>query len=124
MICLLVPELRHILLETPGVWSPADLRICMAWCLVLVPYIAWNVRQSSPPVDRLLGDLSFPFYLLHFPVLSIGTAVGLFAPDWAGKLAALLAAVTLTLLVYQFIDRPIEAWRIGRRSRLTPALAE
>jgi peptidoglycan/LPS O-acetylase OafA/YrhL len=124
VICLLVPELRHILLKTPGVWSPADLRICMAWCLVLVPYIAWNVRQSSPPVDRLLGDLSFPFYLLHFPVLSIGTAVGLFAPDWAGKLAALLAAVTLTLLVYQFIDRPIEAWRIGRRSRLTPALAE
>ncbi len=124
LLCLLVPDLRHILLKTPGVWSTADLRICMTWCLLLLPYIAWNVRQSSPPVDRLLGDLSFPFYLLHFPVLSIGTAVGLFAPNWAGKLAALLAAVTLTLLVYQFVDRPIEAWRVARRSRLTPALAE
>ncbi|TFU05755.1 acyltransferase [Polymorphobacter arshaanensis] len=124
LVCFLVPGLSHIVLKTPGVWSDADLRVGMAWCLLLIPFIAWNVRQIAPPIDRLLGNLSYPFYLLHYPVLSIGMAAGWFAPGWAGKLVALLATVVVTLLTYRFIDRPIEDWRIARRTRLMPVPAQ
>jgi peptidoglycan/LPS O-acetylase OafA/YrhL len=77
--------------------------------LLAVPFVAWNVHMRSSRFDRWLGDLSFPFYLLHFPVIwGLGHLMG---DTLVMKVAALVCAIALTILLNRIVDRPFEAWR-------------
>ena len=38
--------------------------------VAIIPILAINVKQPSPPTDRLLGNLSYDIYLFHW-VLAI-----------------------------------------------------
>jgi peptidoglycan/LPS O-acetylase OafA/YrhL len=116
-----VPETYPVIFKTRHFWWLVSVQTI--WTLLLVPLVAWNLHRasSSPPYDRMLGDLSFPFYLVHVPV----TALVFMAlpPNLIGKGVALIACLVATLLLYWFVDRPIERWRIGRRRRLAQAAA-
>jgi peptidoglycan/LPS O-acetylase OafA/YrhL len=83
--------------------------------MLCLPYVATSLSKKSHSFDRVLGDLSFPVYLFHWPALVI-----------AGKLIATgripLAVgltIVLTLVAYTLIDRPSEVFRYnfveGRR---------
>ena len=81
----------------------------MVLCLPLVPFLAWNVHQPSSTLDRHLGNLTFPFYLVHFPLV-VATA-GLTASVSANKFIALGAATVAMFAVYILVDRPFERFR-------------
>lgn len=113
--CLLlmatVPALQTLLSKSESQWW-RDL-VHLAWCLLLVPFIAWNVHQPSNALDRHLGNLSYPFYLLH-PLIIVLAVVALGPLHLAGKLAALAATLLATLMLYVMIDRPIDRLRKRR----------
>lgn len=90
----------------------------LAVCLALTPFVAWNVHQPSPEIDRHLGNLSFPFYLVHFPI--VAAMQDATASPAADKLAALLLSTAATLALYRVVDRPMERFR-RKRARVAAA---
>jgi peptidoglycan/LPS O-acetylase OafA/YrhL len=90
--------------------------------VVAVSGSAWTARLLSTPFSRWLGRISFPLYLMHFPVLVSVTSGAIIATDGAGVLnlpvALLIAFGSLGLsLVVATAFLPVEtatAW-VGRR---------
>lgn len=86
--------------------------VAMAWTFA-IPYIFELTRRSR--IDRVIGELSYPVYLVHVPLLYLVMphlkqalpALGLI-PDYF-VLAALSLATAFA--IWWLIDRPIDAWR-------------
>ncbi len=67
----------------------------------------------SHPLAAVIGRISYPLYLWHWPLLVL-PRTWLFRPLTTGEsLGAIAAAVLLSWLTYQFIERPIRAGRMG-----------
>jgi peptidoglycan/LPS O-acetylase OafA/YrhL len=77
--------------------------------LLFVPFIAWNIRQRSGDIDRLLGALSFPLYLVQEPCIIIAKAEMGQNAYW--KVGALALVLTATAALYVLIDAPTERLR-------------
>lgn len=104
---VVVPAFNTLLLKTESDWW-RDL-VHMGWCLLLTPFIAYNVRRPSPPVDRHLGNLSFPFYLAHPVIIRVAEAT--IPAPLVMRAGALAAALAVSLVLYLLIDRPLERLR-------------
>jgi peptidoglycan/LPS O-acetylase OafA/YrhL len=87
----------------------------------LIPYV-FNLTRSWK-FDRFLADMSFPLYLVHWPVGSISIYIReyflLSLPEYRGLVPAIASIAAAALLVI-FVERPIERWR---QSRIGPAKA-
>lgn len=80
------------------------------WILPLLPYLARSIDAPSPAGDRVLGDLSYPFYLVHAPLMLIAFGgLGLSAP--LGAAAVTIATFLMALAIYRWVDRPLERLR-------------
>jgi peptidoglycan/LPS O-acetylase OafA/YrhL len=68
-----------------------------------------NLRLSTRMSETLeyLGEISFPIYLLHYPVFFIltGTVFKSY-PDWNNGLFLTVFALCFAMLSYNFIDKP------------------
>lgn len=76
---------------------------------IAIPFVFTLTRNWK--WDRLIGDLSYPIYLLHF-VVFFGI-IPLFmsvASKWASTVG-LLVTVILSILLVRYLERPIDAWR-------------
>jgi peptidoglycan/LPS O-acetylase OafA/YrhL len=84
----------------------------------LIPYV-FNLTRSWR-FDRFLADMSFPLYLVHWPVGSIAMYLRdyflLPAPEYRGLVPAIASIAAAALLVV-FVERPVERWR---QSRIAP----
>jgi peptidoglycan/LPS O-acetylase OafA/YrhL len=92
------------------------------WMLPLLPYVACSLAVRSSPLDRHLGNVSYPLYLIHAPmIVFIEMHVG---RGLAPKAITFAAAMGLAVAIYWLIDRPMDRWRVAltERSR-RPALA-
>ena len=95
------------------------------WLLPLLPWIAHALQTRSSRLDRHLGNLSYPLYLVHAPVLAL--AAQALGDTPAGKLTGLAAAAAVTLALYVAVDRPLDAWRLavtGRAGRPSRPLVD
>lgn len=94
--------------------------------LLLFPLLVWlAVRWELPPVlkkaAQRLGDISYPLYVLHVPLLFLGDA----AREWTGSAEAGLpiyvASVALLAWPAAVADRAVRAWikrlRLARANR-------
>jgi peptidoglycan/LPS O-acetylase OafA/YrhL len=80
------------------------------WLLPLLPYIMRSLMVRSSRLDRHFGNLSYPFYLVHYAVIAWATArFGYGAPVKAG---ALMAAALVALTIYWLADRPMDKLRV------------
>jgi len=67
--------------------------------------------------DGLLGQLSFPLYLVHWPVCAFLASA--LAPRWAGTnpalpVLAMFVAVTVAVLLHRCVVAPVDRWRQAR----------
>ena len=83
----------------------------LAWTLTLLPFLAWNVARPSPALDRGLGGLSYPLYILHWPVIVLATT--LTGPlSSLDKIAVLAAIFALATAFYLTVDRRWDRLRL------------
>jgi len=74
--------------------------------------------------DRSLGNLSFPLYLVHWPVMVIALAVvRAIQPGPPGAIAAypilaVMTSIAASVLINRYVVKPVDEWRQARvRSR-------
>ncbi|MCI5045370.1 MAG: acyltransferase [Aquisalinus sp.] len=110
ILAALLPLTENYLIKDVVTPFPEDW-FGMLWALTLLPFIAWNVRQDSPPIDRHLGNISYTLYLVHWPVILIAQTylAGHFSQVW--KLAAIMVSFALAVLIYLAYDMPLERKR-------------
>jgi peptidoglycan/LPS O-acetylase OafA/YrhL len=113
-----VPGLGGLLFKAEFTDSLAQNLGHMAWILLLAPFVAWNINQPSDRLDRWLGDLSYPLYLVHLPVVRLLAEV-VPVTDAGGKLVAVAAIMVVSIALFIGVDRPLEArrQRLWRRAR-------
>jgi peptidoglycan/LPS O-acetylase OafA/YrhL len=81
------------------------------WMLPLLPYVARSVAIASGPLDRRLGDVSYPLYLVHAPLT--GAIIAQIGDSIPAKLAAICVALIVAAAIHLTLDRPAE--RLRRR---------
>ena len=91
-----------------------------AMVLIVFPAILLSTAASEPlfpKLARVSGDLSYPLYTLHVPVLRAISAVLIVAgvahpgpPGLIGEAGRLLALVALSYAAFRLYDRPIRGW--------------
>jgi peptidoglycan/LPS O-acetylase OafA/YrhL len=85
---------------------------------VLLPALFDFSRRSN--WDRSLGGLSYPLYLVHWPVFAfIASLVRAIDPSSIGKIAAfpivaIAIAIAASVLINRYIVNPIDDWRQTR----------
>ena len=91
----------------------------LSWILVGLPVIViFGASQRAPRrLARLLGDLSYPLYVLHWPCLAIMS--GLRQKVFRGidpivfYAAAVLGIIAVSWLVLKVYDEPLRRWLAG-----------
>lgn len=91
--------------------QPFDMDIwAMLWMVPLLPYVAHSLTIRSTKLDRHLGNLSYPLYLVHFPIIAVLT--GIYGTSLPVKACAIALGCVLALLVYWLFDRPVDKLRV------------
>ncbi len=117
-IGLVLPELRA------GIWivgrhseAPmnAVMQLWVAIAALSLPVVARSVRESSAPMDRMMGDLAYPLYLFHWMPRECYYALGgPSRPVWQAVALLLLNfafAVAGAWVIYKMVDRPLDRLR-------------
>lgn len=94
---------------------------------LFVPFITHNLRQKSTKADRVYGDFSYTIYLVHWSVIAVYNRLYAFSGFSLFRLgyiaAALALIVLLSLAVYWWFEKPVEAFRkkvVARMSEAEP----
>lgn len=90
-------------------------------CVILARPDAWFQRRVLASSGLLLiGLISYPLYLWHWPLLSLATIMEADRPSLTTRMVAVSGSVALAWLTFKYIERPI---RSRRRTRDAVTLA-
>ena len=82
-----------------------------------------DMPKKEARVDRFMGDLSYPMYLLHWPV-AVGLAWIGFDSRMLSRIgfftAAYATTITASTMLHLFLERPIDRFRASLRSKPSP----
>ena len=78
-------------------------------CAASIPFIFVASRRWT--ADRIIGDLSYPLYIVHIPAIWIVEATPWLGGKENGGPAALGLSLGFAGLLYLLVDRPVEYWR-------------
>lgn len=104
--------------------SPMSLNgIFEAVCIIGVfPIIVWlgasgtTTDNTSRRICRFLGDISFPLYIVHYPLMYafymwlIKTELYTFSETWPIAISTMACSICIAWLSLQFYDEPIRKW--------------
>jgi peptidoglycan/LPS O-acetylase OafA/YrhL len=87
--------------------------------VMMTPWAIYTTKQKSNSTDRMFGDLSYIFYLLHWSVIgALGTGEGTYADRFMLCAEAVVVLFVASWLIWALFDRPIgrlrSAW-VDRR---------
>lgn len=116
------PEMRPLLLKSPGLSPLVEQLGHLVWALLLLPLVARVLAGPSGARDRQLGDAAYALYLVHSPIITL-LAAGLALDGLALKLGALPATALATLFAWRCIDVPLERARRGGEPIVIPGFA-
>lgn len=96
--------------------------------VMMTPWAIYTTQQKSTATDRMFGDLSYIFYLLHWSVIgAIGTGEGSYLDRFVLCSEAVVVILAASWLIWLLFDRPIgrlrAAWVSGRRLMGEPGRA-
>jgi len=121
LVCLLIAIYNNTLAEYTPIQLVFSHKINLLLAVIMTPWALYTVRQPSNLFDRMLGDLSYIFYLLHWSILGImKTGEGSYFFRLVNCLLALLIITALSYLIWRFYDHPINQLRakwVKRRLR-------
>ncbi|MCV9926158.1 acyltransferase [Flavobacterium sp. LS1R49] len=101
-----------------NIWN----RLFECFCLIILfPFIVWlgaggKVHgKKAASVCKFLGDISYPIYITHFPIVYVYMAWvtnnGLsLAQSWHYAVLAVITSITVAYLTMKFYDLPIREW--------------
>ncbi|MEO1219932.1 MAG: acyltransferase, partial [Pseudomonadota bacterium] len=101
------PDFSRFLFKWNGTIEGTEI-FSMIWMLPLIPYVAYSLTIKSSLMDRHLGNLSYPFYLVHTLVLAGATFWLSGIPRVVG---ALIVTFAVSSLIYVLFDQPMERLR-------------
>ena len=94
--------------EFPGWW--ALMPTVGTVLLIAAGPLTWlNSKVLSHRSLVLLGLISYPLYLWHWPILSIANIVNYGAPALWIRIGAIAASIVMAWLVYKMVEKPIQA---------------
>jgi len=70
-----------------------------------IPLLFFLTRNNK--ADRWIGELSYPIYILHILTFYMITQF----TSWTTEGAGAIITVALSILMYQFVDKPLDRWR-------------
>lgn len=79
--------------------------------LSFVPAIAMVLKNRSSQLDLDFGGLSYPLYLVHYPIIRYIIHNNQFIPPEVAKAIAVLLSIIVGIALYVTIDRPLEKLR-------------
>ena len=97
-------------------------------CIALIfPALVWigacgTASGLTSKANRLLGEISYPLYIVHYPIMYIFYAwlikndIYEFRDCWYVALMVILSSIALAYLCLKFYDEPIRSW-LSKRSR-------
>jgi peptidoglycan/LPS O-acetylase OafA/YrhL len=90
--------------------------IGMLWVLF---YRFGSIRS---PALIYLGEISYPLYLLHYPVLfALTSSVLKTHPEWNYGIVQVAAALITAIVAYHFVERPLRRFGLPRSTGRSPA---
>lgn len=115
-----------IIFHVPYIHSDGALSlngIFEAACIIAVfPLVVWYAASgkttdiASTRICRFLGDISFPLYIVHYPLMYafymwlIKTRQYTLYETWAAALAVVTASIILAWLCLKLYDMPVRKW--------------
>lgn len=92
-------------------------------CIICIfPIIVWlgasgtTTDNTSRRICRFLGDISFPLYIVHYPLMYafymwlIKTELYTFSETWPIAISTMACSVCIAWLSMRFYDEPIRKW--------------
>lgn len=100
----------------------------MLIAVMMTPWALYTTQQKTGATDRMLGELSYIFYLLHWSVIgAMKTGEGSYFERIVLCSEALVVILAASYVIWLLFDRPINklraAWVAGRRVLGEPAPA-
>lgn len=115
-----------IIFHVPYIYSDGVLSlngVFEAVCIIAVfPLVVWyaasgkNTDGTSMHICRFLGDISYPLYIVHYPLMYafymwlIKTRQYTLYETWPVALAAVTASIILAWLCLKLYDMPVRKW--------------
>ena len=104
--------------------SPMSLNgIFEAVCIICIfPFIVWlgasgtTTDKTSRRICRFLGDISFPLYIVHYPLMYafymwlIKTELYTFSETWPIAISTMACSICIAWLSLRFYDEPVRKW--------------
>ena len=104
--------------------SPMSLNgIFEAVCIICIfPFIVWlgasgtTTDKTSRHICRFLGDISFPLYIVHYPLMYafymwlIKTELYTFSETWPIAISTMACSICIAWLSLRFYDEPVRKW--------------
>ena len=112
LACLIIAIYNNMLVQHSPLQLVFSHRENLLLAVIMTPWALYTVRQSSSIFDRMLGDLSYIFYLLHWSILGVlKTGEGSFLFRLANCSFALVLITVFSFLIWRFYDHPINKLR-------------
>lgn len=89
-------------------YNPYVVVVCMLSFSLLIPIIFYSSKYNS--IDRFIGELSYPLYLVHWPIVAY-----VFTDhrgDFLWSVMLLGASVFLAIVLYIIVDKNIDKVRV------------
>lgn len=123
-ILLILFHVPYIEGGTPWSWNGLFEAVCI---IGIFPWIVWlaasgkTTDKASTSICRFLGDLSYPLYIVHYPIMYlfyrwlIQTQQYTLGETWPVALVAVTASILLAWLCLKLYDIPVRHWLTKRK---------